>query len=125
MSSYREDLTYKALQEILQNAGITIIYQEVPDDSIDGAIWARADCDGMAIMMPENGDAFPDSETACCILGHEAGHILSGLNSTDLPAERRKNEAVCDLIGFYLYQLAGLTMEKKEQDRFVQFRENQ
>lgn len=113
MPEYTKDPTYKALEEILLNAGIKITYAEVPDDRIDGAIWARSDVN--EIMMP-NTDEFPDEETACLILGHEAGHLLSGLESPDIPSFRRKNEAVCDLIGYYLYQLALWTMEKKMRD---------
>ena len=117
MVDYKTDLVYQALEEILQNAGMKIIYEEVPDDRIDGAIWARSDYD--KIMMPKAPEAFPDPETACCILGHEAGHILSGIDSPDIPSLRRKNEAVCDLIGCYLYELALRTAEKKQKDIWV------
>lgn len=106
---YRQGQVYRTLEGIIENAGIKVEYGLVPDDAIDGAIWARADAD--RIMMPLNGDAFPDEETACVILGHEAGHILSRLDSVDAPAERRKNEAVCDLVGCYLYELAIRTFE--------------
>lgn len=118
MTDYRTDPIYKTLEEILQNAGIEIIYAAVPDDHIDGAIWARSDPDSNMIMMPEEPDAFPDPETACCILGHEAGHILSGVNSPDIPSIRRKNEAVCDLIGVYLYELALRTAEQQIAETF-------
>ena len=114
---YRNDLAYMTLVKILENAGMDIIYQEVPDDPIDGVIGARADeYDG--IMMPEDPEAFPDAETACLVLGHEAGHILASVDSPDIPAERRKNEAICDLIGCCLYELACRTAEKKMKDLF-------
>lgn len=112
---WRDDEIYKTLEGIAQAAGVRVIYAPVPDDSIDGEIWARTDPDSMAIMMPESETAFPDSETACLILGHEMGHILSRLDSPDCPIERRKNEAVCDLIGVYLFKLAELTFEHKLQ----------
>lgn len=107
--NYRTGLIYQMLEKIITDAGIRIIYQEVPADSIDGEIWARADYDNNTIMMPESPDSFPNEETACLILGHEMGHILSRLDSTDNPVERRKNEAICDIIGTYLYKLAELT----------------
>lgn len=107
--SYREDLTYQALERIITQAGVKVEYMPVPDDHIDGAIWARADQEARKIMMPDDGNAFPDEETACLILGHEMGHILSGLDSPDDVVERKKNEAVCDLIGAYLTKLAEMT----------------
>lgn len=115
---YRTDPTYQALEKIIQDAGVKITYETVPDDSIDGEIWARSDIDTDSIMMPEAGDAFPDAETACVILGHEMGHILSRLDSPDDPAQRRQNEAVCDLIGVYLFRLAGMIYEKQAEDSF-------
>ncbi len=104
--SYRDNDTYKALENIVMNAGVTVVYRDVPDDPIDGAIWARADPDSNRITMPMDDNAFPDDETACLILGHEMGHILTNLDSPDDPIERRKNEAVCDLVGVYLFRLA-------------------
>lgn len=53
---YRNYEVYKALEKIITSAGVEIIYQEVPDDSIDGEIWARADTNANAIMMPDNDD---------------------------------------------------------------------
>ena len=103
MAKYRDDAIYKALEKIITDAGIKIVYTKVPDDPIDGAIWARTDID--SIMMPDT-EEFPDEETACLILGHEMGHILSGVDSPDHPSDRRRNEAICDLIGVYLYKLA-------------------
>lgn len=105
---YRNDETYKALEKIITAAGVDIVYRKVPNDCIDGEIWARSDDGGMSIMMPDE-DVFPNEETACLILGHEMGHILSGLDSPDYPSDRRRNEAVCDLIGVYLYKLAEMT----------------
>ncbi len=114
---YRDDGVYLALEQIIKSAGVSIVYTSVPDDCIDGAIWARSDSDARMIMMPDT-DEFPDAETACVILGHEMGHILSGLDSPDESAERRKNEAVCDLIGYYLYKLADMTEAKQAESRF-------
>lgn len=119
MPHYRENEVYKILEEILTNAGMRIYYQNVPDDSIDGAIWARSDEDSASIMMPIE-DVFPDAETACLILGHEAGHILANVDSPDVPSIRRKNEAICDLIGCCLYELAGRTYELKMEQIFQQ-----
>lgn len=106
---WRKDEVYQALVKIIENAGVRITYATVPDDAIDGAIWARSDTDAMAIMMPEAEDAFPNAETACLILGHEMGHILTGADSPDEPITRRENEAVCDFIGAQLTRLAELT----------------
>lgn len=109
---YRDSRHYVELENLIKMAGVNVIYDEVFDDHIDGAIWARADVDGLQILMPDT-EEFPDPETACLVLGHEMGHILSGLDSPDLPSERRKNEAVCDLIGVYLTKLAELIAGNK------------
>lgn len=120
---YREGIVYKTLEKIIKSAGVDIIYTEVPDDSIDGAIWARSDYFLNKIMMPNNGDAFPDEVTACCILGHEMGHIITKLDSSDIPDERMFNEAECDKIGVYLYRLAQMIadyeFEKKMEAAFA------
>lgn len=114
---YKEDLVYQELEKMILDAGVDIMYCPVPEDSIDGAIWARADREGMSIIMPDDDEAFPSEEKACLILGHEMGHILSDADSPDNPVERTKNEALCDLIGVYLYKLAemraGYKLEKK------------
>lgn len=117
---YREDPIYKALEKIIVSAGVKIEYRKVPDDGIDGAIWARSDSDAMKIIMPDT-EEFPNTETACLILGHEMGHILTGLESPDDPIERRKNEAVCDLMGVYLTKLADMTFEKQQEDLLRMF----
>lgn len=117
MTEYRKNPVYQTLEKIINDAGVRIIYQNVPDDSIDGEIWARSDHDGMSIMMPDE-DTFPDVETACLILGHEMGHILTGLDSPDEPVQRRINEATCDQVGAYLYNLAGLTWEESQRRLF-------
>ena len=105
MPKYKNDPTYIALEALLRKSGVTIRYSHVFDDSIDGAIWARSDCEARTIIMPDT-DEFPDSQTATLILGHEMGHILSGLDSPDDPVQRRINEATCDIIGAYLSKLA-------------------
>ena len=105
--SYRDDATYKTLEKMCHDAGIKIVYQPVPDDSIDGEIWARADCDSCRIMMPDS-DCFDSDERACLILGHEMAHILTGADSPDVLPERVKNEAICDLLGYHLYTLADM-----------------
>ena len=113
---WREDETYKELEQIVRSAGVRIEYAAVPDDSIDGPIWARSDDNLRAIMMPVEDDAFPDADTACLILGHEMGHLLTGLDSPDYPrAERRRNEAVCDLVGCTLHKLAQMIAEEKAE----------
>ena len=115
MTLYRDDVVYKELERIINDAGVSVIYGDVPDDSIDGEIWARSDSDSNTIIMPDSEEAFPDNETACLILGHEMGHILSRLDSVDQPIERRRNEAVCDMIGVCLYQLAERTAGRKAE----------
>lgn len=118
--NYRDGEMYKALETIITNAGVKIIYEHVHDDSIDGAIWARADIDGNCIMMPVEGDAFPNEETATLILGHEMGHILTRNDSPDEPITRRRNEAECDLVGVYLTNLALLTYEESMRRKMDQ-----
>lgn len=105
MAEYRKDPIYMELESLINSAGVSVIYSSVHDDHIDGAIWARTDRDSMTILMPDS-DEFPNTETACMILGHEMGHILSGKDSVDYPVERQISEATCDLIGAYLYRLA-------------------
>lgn len=109
---YRDNRHYMELENLIKMAGVKVIYDEVFDDHIDGEIWARADIDGLQIMMPDTED-FSDPETACLVLGHEMGHILSGLESSDFPSERRANEAICDLIGVCLTKLAELITGNK------------
>lgn len=114
---YRNYQVYQTLERMVRAAGVDVIYQEVSDDRIDGEIWARSDIGGRMIMMPDSDDAFPEEDTACLILGHEMGHILSELDSPDDPATRRLNEATCDQIGVYLYRLAVLMSEKEMEDQ--------
>lgn len=116
---YREGEVYQVLERIIKNAGVTIRYTAVHDDPIDGEIWARSDIESMSILMPDDGEAFPDEGTACQILGHEMGHIMTGLESVDYdPAIREINERTCDLIGSYLYRLAELTYENDCAEAF-------
>ena len=113
---YRKDETYMALERIIEDAGVTITYRVVPDDSIDGPLWARANDQFMEIQMPEDGEAFPDSVTACLILGHEFSHILTGLDSPDGdPVKRVINEGTCDIVGALLYKLAEMTAEHEAE----------
>ena len=112
MAEYQKDLVYIELEKLITEAGVKIMYDHVHDDAIDGAIWARSDYEAMRILMPDT-DEFPDPETACLILGHEMGHILSRVDSPDNPVERQKNEAICDLIGSYLYRLAEMIAGEK------------
>ena len=106
--SYRNNDTYKALENIIQAAGVEIVYKDIPDDCIKGECWARTDSEGMRIEMPAN-DVFDSEEQACAILGHEMGHILTELDSSDDPIESARNEAMCDLVGVYLAKLAEMT----------------
>ena len=104
---YRNDPVYKALESLLtEKAGIKVIYTEVPDDSIDAQIWARCDSDSDEIIMPIESDSFPDSKKAAEILGHEAAHLLTYLDSTDFEPQRSINESICDFVGICLYSLA-------------------
>ena len=115
---YREGLIYIQLEKIIKNAGVEIVYGKVFSDSIDGEIWARSDIDSCSILMPDT-EEFPDDQTACLTLGHEMGHILSGLESTDEPIERKYNEAECDQIGVYLYKLAEMTAGYEAEKKFL------
>ena len=116
---YRSYPAYAALEKLIESAGVTIIYQKVPDDHIDGAIWARSDYQMNSIMMPDSDDAFPDEDTACLILGHEMGHILMIIDSSDIPDERRMNEAICDQIGVYLFNLACMIAEHEIEKQYM------
>lgn len=123
--SYRESEVYQALERIIENAGVSIKYAAVHDDPIDGEIWARSDIYAKKIIMPDK-DVFPDEETACRVLGHEMGHIMTGLESIDGdPAIREINERTCDLIGAYLYRLAEMTLEHDYEEMFKKARENE
>ena len=83
--TYAKYPAYCELVAILEGAGISITY---------GEIWA---------------DSFPNGETAAVVLGHEAAHILLGLDSPDAPADRYINEAQCDYVGGVLFKLAEMT----------------
>lgn len=117
--SYRDDDIYQELERIIRDAGITIEYRCVPDDSIDGAIWARSDDEALCIIMPDDPEAFPSTEKACNILGHEMGHIITGLDSPDDPVKREENEKTCDQVGIYLTKLAEMTAGYKAEQRFL------
>lgn len=127
--SYRDNAIYKALEKILQNAGIKIDYADIPGD-----IYGGTHAEDLYIQMPEDPEAYQEhsEEYAAMVLGHEAGHILSNpyikdpvtrtrvkneVFITENEAIRVQNEALCDLIGVYLYTLADLTaaedMEKE------------
>lgn len=110
--SYRDDLVYRALEDLCIKAGVKIVYESVPNDSIDGKIWARAGCESMMIMMPDS-DCFDSAERATLILGHELGHILTGVDSPDDVATRVRNEAICDLSGWLLHNLAEMIASEK------------
>lgn len=116
--TYRNYPIYAALEKLIESAGVTVTYQEVPDDPIRGAIWARSDYHMNMIMMPDADDAFPDEDTACMILGHEMGHILMRIDSSDIPDESRMNEAICDQVGVYLFRLACMIAENEVERRF-------
>lgn len=113
--SYRDDEYYIALEKLIQSAGVSVEYGKVPDDSIDGEIWARADPDSMQILMPDE-DVFPDAATACKTLGHEMGHIITRVDSVDGdPVRRTIEETTCDLVGAYLFRLAELIAENEAE----------
>ena len=101
MMRYRDGDTYKALVRIIENAGVKIVYRKMPDD-----IAARADNYGQNLIeMPDDEEY--DEEQACLLLGHEMGHILSGMTGHD---ERHWiDECTCDVIGAYLTFLAEMT----------------
>lgn len=103
---YRNNEIYMKLEQIIESAVVTIEYGIVPDDSIDGNIWARSDERAMKIIMPTE-DVFPDDLTACRILGHEFAHILARIPSVDGdPVRREMDERACDAIGAYMVGLA-------------------
>jgi len=102
---YKNGLIYKMLASLCEKAGFKIVYETVPDDSIDGAILARADESGRMIMMPID-DPFDRDEQAAFTLGHEMAHLLIGLGSPDDFYERETNEAICNIVGAALASLA-------------------
>jgi len=113
MSNYYEDPVYKTLESIIKSAGVKIDYVDViPDD-----VYARSHYEGNYIQMPVT-DPFDDVEHACLVLGHEMGHILSRYDSDERLEIRTYNEAVCDLIGVYLYRLACMNYEKQMETLF-------
>ena len=116
--SYRDNSVYQELENIIEAAGVKITYTKVKDDSIDGAILARSDDEGMQIIMPD-GDVFSNPDEACFILGHEMGHILTGLDSPDDVITRQRNESVCNLVGVYLTRLAEMTTGNKAESSFL------
>ena len=68
--------------------------------------------------MPDT-DTFDSDEQAVLVLGHEAAHILTSLDSPDYLPERIQNEDVCDYIGKVLYKLAEMTASTKiERETF-------
>ena len=97
---YKDDPTYKALARLASEAGMRIDYVDLSDDLL-------ARTRDRVIQMPKDGDAFGDDfEYACMVLGHEMCHEITGLDSSDFQRERVRNEAVCDLAGVFLFQLA-------------------
>lgn len=114
--SYRDSEYYRMLEHLIEDAGVKIIYEEVPNDSIDGEILARADINGRSIMMPNN-ESLGD-EDAMLVLGHEMGHILTGTDSPDEPVSRLRNESECNLVGVLLTELAIMMYEKRRADAF-------
>ena len=115
---YQTNEIYMILEELIKRTGVSIKYVKVPDDPIVGEIWARTDEQAMEIQMPDDPETFPDERKACLVLGHEMGHILTELNSPDNLVERLKNEAVCDLVGYYLYKLAEMIAGENAEKRF-------
>ena len=117
-AAYRNDLVYMALEQIVINAGIKIEYLPIPDDCIYGEILARSNEQFRVIQMPDT-DTFDSDEQAALVLGHEAAHILTSLDSPDYLPERIQNEDVCDYIGKVLYKLAEMTASTKiERETF-------
>lgn len=114
---YRYDPVYRALEKLCADAGIRIVYQTIPDDPIDGEVWARADADGQSIMMPDQ-DCFDCAERAALILGREMSHIITGLHSLDYLPERVRDEAVCDLLGSHLYSPAEMIASAEIEKTF-------
>ena len=111
--NYKKGEVSQILEEIITNAGVKIKYAEVHDDIVEGAIWARSDPDSNQILMPDDPEAFPDEDTACLILGHEMGHIITRNDSPYDPILRQRNESECNLIGVYLTHLAIMTWEER------------
>lgn len=110
---YTEHPAYIILENLVKSAGIKIEYvKDIPDYD-----YARSKDD--IIQMPFTDDAFESVDHACMVLGHEVGHILSGLETEDALELKVHNEAVCDLIGVYLYRLAERMWEKKVAESFT------
>lgn len=116
---YRDDPTYTILESLCIRAGVEVKYTIIPDDQIDGTLWARSNDQQKVIEMPDT-DCFDSPEKAAIILGHEMAHILAGVDSSDLLIESVMNEAFCDLLGGYLYKLSELIAGTDAEKAFLQ-----
>jgi hypothetical protein len=116
---YRQGKIYATLERIIQDAGITVRYCNIPNDSIWGACLARSSDQDECIEMPDNGDAFQDEISACLVLGHEMGHLLTGQGNSDEPDKRYIIEGTCDCIGAWLYRLADMTAATAAERDFL------
>lgn len=122
---YRNNEIYIKLEQIIESAGVTIEYGIVPNDSIDGNIWARSDERAMKIIMPTE-DVFSDEVTACRILGHEFAHILGRIPSVDYdPVRREVDERSCDAIGAYMVRLAEMIVGHEAESILINAIKNQ
>lgn len=107
---WKDDPSYQTLEHMATAAGIPVYYVPVPDKA-DGATWARTEAD--RILMPDSGAAFQDAERACLALGREMARILSAAATPSKTMSQSKTEALYELIGVYLYQLAKMTHQKE------------
>lgn len=100
---YRDDDVYKMLEEIIVNAGVEIMYMNIPAEDA-----GRSDTEGLIIQMPDK-DIFESEMQAALVLGHEMGHILIGDRKEYDLRDHVEIESTCDLIGAYLYKLAEMS----------------
>lgn len=118
---YRDNECYQVLEELIKAAGVRIVYDDVPDDSYDGPLYAKTDGYNQ-IMMPSDPDKFPDDETAILVLGHEMGHIIIRNERTIYdPIAQMRAESECNLVGVYLTELALMIYEQRCKEALMAF----
>ena len=117
---YRDDRIYQQLHELIRMAGVNITYDVIPQEpeecvSAMAYIMREESREHGTIIMPIDGEAFPDADTACIALGHEMGHILAQISGSDCDTEglRKIREINCELIGAYLVRLAEMMVNTK------------
>lgn len=108
----------KLSKTFVNRQGVSVRYTTVLNDQLDGELWARSSGQNLAIEMPDS-DCFEQQEQAILVLGHELAHLVSRIDSSDNPVESVKNEAACDLLGSYFYNLAEMIAAHKAEQQFL------